>query len=369
MPISILNEFIQLASISSPSQKEGELAAYLKKRLADLGADVYEDNSAKHTGSDTGNIIAVFAGDKSKPTVLLAAHMDTVEPTNGMVPRIKDGNIYSDGQHILGADDKAGIAVILGVLSSLHEDNTISHGPIEVLLTVQEEIGLIGVKNLDFELKSQYGYVLDGDGPVGTIVNASPSHVTLDLTIEGKAAHAGLAPELGINAIVVAAQAIAGIASGRLDEETTSNFGIISGGKGRNIVADQVNIKAEVRSRNKTKLAKETEKLIDHFSITANEYKARFYYKKDLAYESFQIDPAHPAITNAVRAGRELGIEVNLKATGGGLDANILNAKGITCVALGVGNDNPHTKEEYVIIDELEKGRNFLLEIIKQIAR
>jgi len=369
MPINIIDEFIKLTSISSPSKKEGALASYLKKRLKSFGAEVYEDNSAEFTGSDTGNLLARFPGNKKAPAVLLAAHMDTVEPTEGMSPQIRDGIIYSDGQHILGADDKAGIAVILGVLSALQEDETIQHGPLEMLFTVQEELGLIGVKHLNFEFESQLGYVLDGDGPVGTIVNASPSHITLDLTIEGKAAHAGLAPESGINAIVVASEAISKIPSGRLDEETTSNFGTISGGKGRNIVADRVDIKAEVRSRNKIKLANETEKIIKTFTDTANRYQARFIYQKELAYESFSIDPTHPVINHAIRAGRGLGIDVVLKATGGGLDANILNSKGISCVALGLGNGNPHTKEEYAIMEELSKAKDFMLAIIQHISQ
>ena len=369
MPFNIVEEFIKLTSINSPSKKEGTLAAYLKARFLDLGAQVYEDNSAELTGSDTGNIIACLPGNIERPAVLLVAHMDTVEPTTGMVPQIREGIIYSDGQHILGADDKAGIAVILGVLNALHEDKTIPHGPIEVLLTVQEEIGLIGVKHLNYTFESQYGYVLDGDGPVGTIVNASPSHITLDLTIKGKAAHAGLAPELGINSIVVASEAIAQIPSGRLDEETTSNFGIINGGRGRNIVAEQVDIQAEVRSRNRVKLENEAERIIKTFTNTADKHRACFSYQKELAYESFYVDPTHPVIDHAIKAGQNLGIEVILKATGGGLDANILNAKGISCVALGLGNDNPHTKEEYVLIDELEKAQKFLLEIIQQISQ
>lgn len=366
MVIDVVEEFIILTAINSPSKKEGRLASYLKKKLLDLGAEVYEDNSAARTGSDTGNLVAVYPGDKKKPTIMLTAHMDTVAQIKGMVPQIKDGVIYSDGKTILGADDKAGIAVIVSVLSLLQEDRDIPHGSIEILFTVQEEVGLIGVKNLDYKLQSQYGYVLDGDGPVGTVVNSSPSHITLDIVVEGKAAHAGLAPETGINAIVVASEAIASIPSGRLDEETTSNFGIISGGRGRNVVADRVEITAEVRSRDKEKLMRETQKVINRFEETAAKHKAKLNITKELAYEAFSITPKHPVITNAIKAGKSIGIEVKLKATGGGLDANILNARGIPCIALGLGNDNPHTNEEYVIIEEMKKAVKFLLAILKE---
>jgi len=369
MPLDVKEEFLKLVAIDSPSLREGKLAAYLKGKLKSLGATVYEDDSAEQTGSDTGNIIAVYPGNSTKPAILLAAHMDTVQSTEGMVPQIRDGIIYSDGKSILGADDKAGIAVILGVLSSLQEDNSLDHGDVEVVFTVQEEVGLIGAKHLNYPFKAKCCYVLDGDGPVGTIINASPSHITLDLVIEGKAAHAGLAPESGINAIVVASEAISKAPSGRLDEETTSNYGMIKGGQGRNIVAEKVEVQAEVRSRNRNKLEKETAKILKAFEETAKKYQAKFSVRQNLAYEAFTIDEKQLVISLALEAGTILGTKVRLKPTGGGLDANIFNAKGIASVALGLGSYHPHSNTEYAIIDELENCRKFLLQILKQAAK
>ncbi|MGI5902509.1 MAG: M20/M25/M40 family metallo-hydrolase [Desulfitobacteriia bacterium] len=373
MRIDVTDEFLKLVAINSPSGEEGELAKYLVQKLRELGAEAFEDNSASLTGSNTGNIIGLFPGNPEKPTILLAAHMDTVEPTTGMIPQVKDGKIYSDGQNILGADNKAGLAVILSVLQTLKLEESsdpvsVEHGPIEILFTVQEEVGLKGIKNCDYQFQAQYGYVLDGDGPVGTIVNASPSHITLDLTVEGKAAHAGLEPEMGVNAIVVSSEAIAGLPFGRLDQETTSNLGVISGGKARNIVADRVNIKAEVRSRKRERLEEETAKIITKFTNTAQKFGAQFKYEKEMAYEAFTIDPQHPTIIRAIKAGQKMDIDVTWKATGGGLDANILNARGLACVALGLGNEKPHSYEEYADIAELEKARRFIVEILKQTA-
>lgn len=369
MAINVIDEFLKLVSINSPSKKEAELAGYLKNKLKELGAEVYEDSSASRTGSDTGNIIGYYPGNREgAPTVLLCAHMDTIVPTEGMEPIIKEGFIYSDGKTILGADDKAGIAVILAVLDRLNSDRTIPHGPVEIVFTVQEEVGLIGTKNLDYKLKADFGYVLDGDGSVGTIIYATPSHVILDLVVEGKAAHAGVSPELGVNAIVVASKAIADLPSGRIDEETTSNFGIINGGKGRNIVADRVEIKAEVRSRNREKLDSEVNKMINKFEQTTAEYGAKFSYKKELAYEAFNISKEDPVCKHAVKAAEKTGVKANLKPTGGGLDANIFNARGVPCVALGLGGDKPHTNEEYISIEEMEKCVDYLLEILKESA-
>ncbi|KUO64531.1 MAG: peptidase T [Gracilibacter sp. BRH_c7a] len=366
MALNVVEEFIKLTTIDSPSKKEGALAKYLKQRLNELNAQVIEDDSALITGSDTGNLIAFYPGNMvTAPTIMLAAHMDSIASTEGLIPQIRDGIIYSDGEHVLAADDKAGIAVILALLSMLSEDKSITHNPIEIVLTVQEEVGLIGVKNLNYKLKSEYGYVLDGDGPVGTVINAAPSQIGLDLIVEGKAAHAGLEPENGINAIVVASKAISSLPIGRIDEETTSNIGVISGGTRTNVVPDKVEIKAEVRSRSMEKLENQTKKLIAKFEEVSKEQRSKFSYTKELAYESFAIDSSHIVVRSALEAGKKLGIDVTLKGTGGGLDANVFNSRGISCVALGLGNEKPHSKDECISIDELEKSVHFLLAIFK----
>lgn len=366
MTLDVVEEFIKLTSIDSPSTKEGNLAKYLKEKLSELGADVYEDDSAIKTGSDTGNLIAIYPGNKATmPVIMLSAHMDSIESTEGLIPQIRDGVIYSDGKHVLAADDKAGIAVILAVLSNLRKDTSIVHGPIEVVLTVQEEVGLIGSKNLNYDLKSEYGYVLDGDGPVGTVINAAPSQIVLDLAVVGRSAHAGLEPEKGINAIVVASKAISCLPIGRLDDETTSNIGAIRGGTRTNVVPDRVDIKAEVRSRSMEKLENQTKRMISAFEDIAKDYQAKFYYTKKLTYETFVVDPSHPVVRNAQEASKKLGIEFTVKGTGGGLDANILNSRGIPCIALGLGNQKPHCNEESISIAELKKSVQYLLAIFE----
>lgn len=365
MAIDVIDEFIKLTAMNSPSKQEGTLAEYLKQKLVELGAQVHEDDSALKTGSDTGNLIALYPGQMAtSPIIMLSAHMDSIDSTEGLIPQIRDGVIYSDGEHILAADDKAGIAVILAVLSNLRENTSLVHGPIEVVLTVQEEVGLIGSKNLNYNLKSDYGYVLDGDGPVGTVINTAPSQIVLEFVIEGKAAHAGLEPEKGINAIVVASKAISRLSIGRLDDETTSNIGVFNGGTRTNVVPDKVKIKAEVRSRSMEKLENETIKMISIFEEVAKNSGAKFSYTKDLVYEGFVVNPSHPAVKKADEACKNQDIKLRLKGTGGGLDANIFNSRGISCVALGLGNEKPHCSEESVSISELEKSVKFLLEII-----
>jgi tripeptide aminopeptidase len=365
MKINVVDEFIALASLNSPSRQEGRVAEYLVKRLRELGVEATVDDSAACSGSDTGNVIARLPGTAAGPTVLLCAHMDTVGPTEGMVPAIKDGVIYSNGETVLGADDKAGLAIILTVLAELR-DGVLPHGPIEVVFTVQEEVGLFGAKYLHADLKADFGYILDGDGPVGNVIHRAPSKVDLDFTLEGKAAHAGICPEAGVNAIVAAAAAIASFRSGRLDGETTSNVGLISGGKARNIVPDRAEVAVEVRSMDSFKLEREVRTVLDAFQEAAAAAGAGLSVRKDVPFETFTIPQTHPVVVNAVRAARALGITPTLWTSGGGVDANVFNGRGLPCVALGIGIEEPHSPKERIPVAQLEAGVRFLKALLKE---
>lgn len=365
---NVLDLFIKLASVNSYVAQEGKLAQNLISRLRDLGATVTVDNSAAKTGSDTGNIIATLPGNVAgAPKILLCSHMDTIGPTEGMVPELRDGIVYSNGKTVLGADDKAGIAVILTTLEKLKETNT-PHGDLEIVFTVQEEPGLVGAKNLNAELKSDFGYILDGDGSVGTIIHRAPAKIDLDLTLIGQAAHAGICPEDGVSAIVCASAAISRIHSGRIDGETTSNFGTIQGGQTRNIVPDRVEIAVEVRSLDDGKLEREAEAILDVFSKTVKEFNAQLTVAKNISFRSFNVAESHPAITTATRAAHSIGVEPNLWASGGGLDANIFNGRGLPCVALGLGIENPHSPQEYIPAAQLDEGVHLLFAILQKAA-
>lgn len=358
--------FMTIASMDSYIGREGRLADFLEKRLVKMGAHVSRDDSAPSTGSDTGNIIARFDGTvPSAPTILLCSHMDTIGPTNDMVPELRDGRIYSNGETVLGADDKAGIAVIISSIEEM-QHKKIDHGPLEVVFTVQEEPGLIGATHLNTDLKADYGYILDGDGPVGTIINKAPAKVDLDFTVLGQAAHAGICPEEGVNAIVAAATAISQLHSGRIDEETTSNFGMISGGELRNIVADRAEVGVEVRSGEDEKLERESEKVIASFQEAAEAFGAQLEFTKSYAFKSFNIAEDHPVVVRAREAARVLDIEPVMWASGGGLDANVFNSRGLTCVALGLGIEDPHSSKESIPVDQLELGVTFLTAVLSE---
>ena len=366
----VVEEFLKLVSINSDSTHEKNIAEYLFQRLNGLGCTCKFDDSMEKTGSDVGNLLAFFPGNTpGAPTLLLCAHMDTITSTEGMVPVIKDGVIYSDGAHILGGDDKAGLAIIITALENLHNNHELEHGDIEILFTVQEERGLVGAKNFDMSLlHSKYAYVLDNSTRIGTLVFRSPTRITLNISVEGKAAHAGLEPEHGINAIVVAAHAISKLRFGRIDEETTSNIGVVHGGKAKNIVANHVEMVVEIRSRSDEKLQREFDNLVSCFQKTADEWGAEFKYARTYDYIGFNIDPHALLITNAEKAAEELGIEWELVETGAGLDANIFNAQGLPSIAMGIGVSHFHSETECAPIEQLCKGAEYMTKIISTFA-
>jgi tripeptide aminopeptidase len=365
MKINVVEEFMVLASLNSPSRREAPVATYLVGRLRELGIEPVVDDSAPLTGSDTGNIVVRVPGNTAGPAILLGAHMDTVGPTEGMTPVLRDGVIYSNGETVLGADDKAGIAIILAVLAELQTGN-VPHSDIEIVFSVQEEVGLFGVKHLIADLHAAYGYILDSSEDVGSIINQAPSKVDLDFVLGGKAAHAGVCPEKGINAIVAAASAVARLRSGRIDSQTTLNVGVISGGKARNIVPDRAEVAIEVRSTDKEKLEREVQAVLTAFDEAAAASGARLTVLRNAPFETFIIPETHPAIANAFRAARSIGIEPHLKTSGGGMDANIFNSRGLPCVGLGLGVADPHSPHEHIPVDQLEAGVLFLKTLLTE---
>jgi tripeptide aminopeptidase len=362
--------FMELVRIDSISREERDLADFLIEKLECLGLEVIVDQAGEEIKANTGNIIARLNGNiKEAVPIMFAAHMDTVVPGKDINPLLKGEKIVSTGKTVLGADDKAGIAALLEALHLIKENN-ISCGDIEIVFTVCEEVGLLGAKNLDIShLNSQMGFVLDAGGQVGHIITTAPSQNSMELNIYGKSAHAGANPEEGINAIQVAGFALSRMKLGRIDEETTANIGIISGGRATNIVPDEVTLKGEVRSRNEEKLEKYTEKLKKITEDTAQEFKAKADIKIDRKYYCYNLSPHDRVVKIAVKAAEGIGLQLLLCPSGGGSDANIFNKKGIPSVNLAVGMEKAHTVEEYIPIEELKKSAEYILSIIKTVVR
>ncbi len=366
----ILEEFLRLVKIDSPSLHERDIADYLIRKMNDMGLEVVEDEAGKSIGNisgrETGNIIATFRGNiPDAPTLLFSAHMDTVEPGRGVKPVIKDDTVYSDGTTILGSDDKAGIAAVLEVVQIIR-DEKLPHGDIEIVFTVAEEGGLRGSKNLDRKrLKALYGFVLDCDGSAGTIITKAPSQYRIIASIVGKAAHAGISPEEGVNAIYVASTAISKMQLGRIDDETTTNIGVIQGGKATNIIPELVNIEGETRSIDPDKLEEQTSRIVKTLEDVAGEMGAKAMVKTELLYPRLKLEDSEKAVSLAVKAAEILGLKPKLVSTGGGSDANIFNGYGIPTVNLGIGMNKVHSTEEFIRIEDLVLNARYVLEIIK----
>jgi len=365
----LIESFMELVKIDSISREERNLADLLIEKLEDLGLEVIVDQAGEKVKSNCGNIIARFEGNIKEVTpIMFSAHMDTVVPGKNIQPVCEGDKILSSGKTILGADDKAAIAALLEALHIIKEDN-ISCGDIEIVFSICEEIGLLGAKNLDISsLNAQIGFVLDCGGQVGEIISAAPSQNSLKIIIHGKSAHAGSNPEEGINAIQVAGFALSRMKLGRIDEETTTNIGIISGGKATNIIPDEVTLEGEVRSRNEEKLEKYTKKLKQIVEDTAQEFKTKAEVKINKEYYCYNLSTDDRVVKIAMKAAKDMGLEPLLHPSGGGSDANVFNKKGFPSVDLAIGIEKAHTVDEYILVKNLKNTVEYVLSIINTVA-
>jgi len=351
---NIVDLFCDMVKIDSESGEEERFIDYLKDLLE-------KELEARCELDAYGNLIAYVpakGSDKTEP-ILLGAHADTVKPGKGIKPVIEDGVIRSVGETILGADDKAGIAAILEAVRTVKR-----RPPVEVVITRGEEVGLLGSKNLDLSMvQAKKGFVIDGD-ELDTVIIGGPSHVSLDINIKGKAAHAGMEPEKGISAIRVAAVAIAGMPEGRIDEETTANVGTIHGGMIRNGVPERVTIQAECRSLNHDKCMRQAEVMQRAFEEAAKEMGAQVEVKVDLEYKASQVSEDAPVVQLAKQAIAAAGLEPKTQVITGGTDALILNGKGIAAVVLGFGGKAAHATEEHIAIADLKQASKVIHQLL-----
>ncbi|MGI6623725.1 MAG: M20/M25/M40 family metallo-hydrolase [Clostridiaceae bacterium] len=362
----LVDEFISLVKIDSLSKQERKMADALLEKLKDMGYEPYEDETGSKIGGNAGNVICHIKGEKAKPALLLMAHMDTVVPGISKNPSIEGDIIKTDGTTVLGGDDLAGIAVILETVKSLKEDGT-PFGDLYVAFTVCEEGGLYGARNLDLsKLPVSYAFILDEGGPIGQIAVKAPFYNRFEVIFQGRAAHAGLEPEKGLSAIMLASKAISDMPNfGRIDEESTSNIGTIKGGEVRNIVCESCKIEGEVRSLSEEKINRYTDEILDHFKTVTESMGGTVQINMERMYPGFNISETDDIISLLKEASKDSGIPLKLHATGGGSDTNIINGAGIPAVNISVGMENVHSKNEIIRISNLEKACHFLTAIIK----
>ena len=360
----LLNTFLTYAQIGSESTHEGAVAARIAEDLRVAGCQVSVDESGARTGSETGNLYCTLPGNAPGEPILLAAHMDTVVPGAGVKPVLQDGIIRSGGDTVLGGDDKSGVAAIVEVLRTVVEEG-LPHPTIEAVFTVCEEIGLLGSQNLDYgRITAKKAAVLDGDGDAGRIIIGAPGQDKLEATITGRRAHAGVAPEEGISAIQVAAEAISRMKLLRIDGETTANVGAISAQYATNIVPEVLTLAAEARSRDSGKLDRQSGHMVDCLRSACEKYGAKLDVSLTRAYDAFSYGEDDPFVREVVAACHRAGLEPQLDVTGGGSDANNMNAHGIKALVLSTGMAKVHTVEEELEVRNLENTARLVLALV-----
>ena len=364
----LVQTFLELVQIDSETRNERGVADYVTKKLQRMGYDVSEDKAGEAIGGNAGNVVAFRPGTAPGKRILFCAHMDTVTPGNGVQPIVEGDVIRSQGDTILGGDDKGGIAVLLEAAQTLQEEK-IDHGSLHLVFTIAEEGGLNGAKNIDRSLLHgpiEAAFFLDSDDLPDKIVIEAPIQVNFEVIFHGKAAHAGCEPEKGISAIQMAAEAISNMQLGRIDEETTANIGIIQGGRATNIITDKVVIEGECRSLDRDKLQTQQAHMVACCEEAAKKFggQAEVIVKEN--YPGILLDPESVPVKLEEAAARKIGMEPELIKIGGGSDANIFNGYGIPSTVLGVGMQNVHSTEEYITVSAMMTAVEAVLAIIEE---
>lgn len=349
----LIRNLCELVQIDSESGEETEFLHFLGEKLArELGATTQFDAY--------GNLVAKIPAKNcaAREPLMFAMHGDTVKPGKGIKPVVKGDVIWSSGDTILGADCKAGIAEFIEAALEAPR-----HPPLEVVVTREEEVGMIGAKNLDLSLiTAKKAFLIDMDA-IDAVVIGGPSHMLIDVNVTGKSAHSGMEPEKGISAIKAAAYAITLLKDGRIDFETTGNVGIIEGGLIRNAVPDKVSLKAEVRSLNHDKCMHISETWKEIFEVAAKAIGAKAEVTLNLAYKAASILADSPMVQVTCEALRSIGVEPKVMVITGGLESSIYNEKGINTVPIGNGVKAEHSTSENVSVHDMEK----VVEIIRYV--
>jgi tripeptide aminopeptidase len=348
--------FCELAAIPSPPGEERAVADRVTEYVRELGFEVDEDDSGPAVGSTAGNLLVRVepTADGGTP-IFLCAHLDTVPPTDSIEPVVEEGVVRNARPTILGADNKAAVAVMLESVRRAAAERR-PHGGLELVFTPKEEVGLVGAKAFDTgRLEARLGFVYDHEGPIGQVVRQAPSSTAIDAVFTGRAAHAGMAPEDGRSAIFAAARAVSDLRLGRVDEETTANIGEIHGGTARNIVPDRCVVLAEARSQDERKLAELVQEMLDSFVFAASVAECEVETALEEKYRGYRLSADEPAVRLAEEALRRTGFEPQLVVGGGGADANVFNLRGRPCVNLANGMTRIHSADEHIAVEDLER--------------
>ncbi len=358
----LLERLIRYVSCGSESRNEAAFCKLLEDELKGQGLTPERQEVGHLFDSNGWNVFASLPGE-GEP-ILFSAHLDTVAPGNGIKPVVKDGVIRSSGDTILGSDDKSGIAAVLEALTCILEEKA-PHRPVEMLFTLCEEVGLLGSKHADYtKIKSKRAVVLDCSD-MGLVVNRSPAHLKFSVTITGKGAHAGLAPDKGINALKAAAEAVTNIQVGFIGDLSVANVANFMAPGKVNVVPDIVTFEAEIRSLEEDKLQELAAKLEKAVRDAAEKYGATCEITCDRQSDVLHIKEDSPLIQDMKAAIAAVGLTPKVEKTFGGCDATWLNANGIDVVNIGTGMTDVHSLAESIAVKDLENITQIVYNLIK----
>ncbi len=353
--MGVLDLFLELAAIPSPSGEERAVADRVAAELEALGLEASEDDAGSRIGSTAGNLVA-----RVEPTVdggmpiFFCAHLDTIAPDGPVEPVVRDGVVRNERPTILGADDKSAVAVILEATRRLLAERR-PHAGVELVFTPKEEVGLQGAAALEPDrLRANVGFVYDQAAPIGEIVVGAPAAVAFDAVFTGRAAHAGMYPEEGRSAIAAAARAVADMRLGRIDEETSANIGLIEGGGARNVVPDRCRLLGEARSHDEAKLADLVRELTETATFAAALEECEVATEVSRSYRGYRFKRDDVPVRLAREALERTGFEPRYVLSGGAADANAFNARGLACLNMANGMAEIHTPNERVSVADLE---------------
>lgn len=366
MHSALVSLFLEAIKVEAQSLHERPMAEFVRRYLADLPVSVHEDTTAHLFNGECGNLLCVPSGfDRARPSFALLAHMDTPRPTVNVRPVVSDSHIQSDGTTALGVDNRAGTSVLLHALrqhvASGQKANFI------VVFTVGEELGLYGSKYVDLApYNVQSCFVFDCSKRPGTYIQSCVGCSLYTATFIGKPSHAAVAPEKGVNAIAMASEAIRRIPLGRLSPTMTTNIGTITGGSATNVVPDRCRLEGEVREFDRRAIEDHMVFLQDRFRSVSSEFGGSVEFTSQEDFAPFRLATDSTLIRTTDDVLRAVGLTPHPIEYLGGSDANMLNAKGIPAVNLGIGAQNPHGDDEFILLEDLFKTAEMALEIIKR---
>ncbi len=369
----VLDTFLDLVRISSPSKHEAAVAAYCAEALREAGCEVVFDTGGLEAGSDTGNLYAVLEGT-APGSVIMTAHMDCVPPCNDVKPIITDGIIHTDGTTVLGGDDKVGVAAIIEAVRCLADSNE-PHATVKIIFTVQEEIGCCGAKALNvgsFE-PGEPCFVFDMDGNPGGVTVGAPYHYTFEADFIGKASHAGCAPEQGIHAVVAACKAVSLMRErgclGAIAPNAAANVGTVNGGSANNVIADSCHITGECRAVLRDVCEANKEAMMRCLEDGAASEGAKVEQRWELEYDGFLLGDDDPAVKLVRQAAQMCGLPFWTEVSAGGSDANIYTGLGVAPCVVATGMTNFHSVSECLKVKDLQDSARMAIALAYAAAK